>query len=380
MAEKAIQMFVPKFEVEECLQEIRVCLEKGWTGMGFKTVEFENAWKSYTGLPNAHFISSNTVGLHLALDLFKKKYNWEDDAEIITTPLTFISTNHAILYCGLTPVFADVDEFLCLDPKSVADRITDKTKAIMFVGIGGNIGQYQQVLELCKKHNLKMILDAAHMAGTRYKGAHIGYDADVVIFSFQAVKNLPTGDSGMICFSENEDDALARKLSWLGISKDTFARTSSKGTYSWYYDVEHVGYKYNGNSIMAAIGLVQLKYLDRDNAYRRQIANWYKEALKGLPQIKVIPTAPDCETAQHLLQIVVENRDELLKHLNDNGIYPGVHYRDNTHYRMFEYAKGTCPNSEYYSDRIISLPLHLNLSEQDTETIVKLIYKFYEKR
>ena len=376
MIKKTIQMFMPKFEVEECLEEIRVCLEKGWTGMGFKTVEFENAWKRYTELSNAHFVNSNTAGLHIALSVFKKKYNWKDDDEIITTPLTFVSTNHSILYCDLKPVFADIDKFLCIDPKSIADRITKKTRAIMFVGIGGNVGNYHQVLELCKKHNLKMILDAAHMSGTKYKDIHIGNDADVAIFSFQAVKNLPTGDSGMICFANKEDDVLARKLSWLGISKDTFTRTSSKGAYSWYYDVECVGYKYNGNSIMAAIGLVQLRYLDRDNAYRRQIADWYKEAFNGVKHVKVIPTARNCETAQHLLQIVVEYRDELLKFLNDNGIYPGVHYLDNTYYKMFEYAKGTCPNSEYYSNKILSLPMHLRLTKRDVKRISKLVTDF----
>jgi dTDP-4-amino-4,6-dideoxygalactose transaminase len=376
---KAIQMFTPKFEVEECLNEIRVCLEKGWTGMGFKTVEFEEAWKNYTGLNHAHFINSNTVGLHLALDVFKKKYKWDDNAEVITTPLTFISTNHAILYANLKPVFADVDQYLCLDPVAVESKITPNTKAVMYVGIGGNSGQYTKILELCRKHGLKIILDAAHMAGTRFEGKHIGHDADVTIFSFQAVKNLPTADSGMICFYDKEDDELVRKLTWLGINKDTFSRTSSRGNYKWHYDVEHVGFKYHGNSIMGAIALVQLKYLDRDNAYRRQIARWYTEALRDIDGIKIVPTTLGCESAQHLLQIIVEKRDECLQYLNDNDIFPGVHYRDNTNYRMFEYAKGTCPNSEYYSDRIISLPLHLGLTNREVNRVIEFIKAYLVK-
>src|ERR1039458_3343476 len=112
----AINLFVPNFRVDEVLQEIKICLEKGWTGFGFKTVEFEDKWKEYTGLPNAHFISSATAGLHLALHVFKKKFNWADGAEVITTPVTFVSTNHAILYENLKPVFADVDDMLCLSP------------------------------------------------------------------------------------------------------------------------------------------------------------------------------------------------------------------------------------------------------------------------
>ena len=110
-----IQLFAPKFRVEECLAEIRECLEKGWTGIGFKTLEMEKAWKEYTGFPHAHFLNSNTSGLHLAFEIFKKKYGWLDGDEVITTPLTFVSVNHAILYANLKPIFADVDQYLCLD-------------------------------------------------------------------------------------------------------------------------------------------------------------------------------------------------------------------------------------------------------------------------
>ena len=117
-----IQMLQPSFRIDECLHGIRECLEKGWTGLGFKTVEFENAWRTYTELPHVYFLSSNTVGLHLALHILKTRLGWADDDEVITTPLTFVSTNHAILYSHLRPVFADIDDFLCLDPSSVAAR------------------------------------------------------------------------------------------------------------------------------------------------------------------------------------------------------------------------------------------------------------------
>jgi dTDP-4-amino-4,6-dideoxygalactose transaminase len=277
----SVQLFVPHFRIEECLKEIKICLEKGWTGLGFKTVEFEEAWKEYTHLTHAHFLSSNTAGLHLALEVFKRRYNWSEEDEILTTSLTFISTNHAILQANLKPIFVDTDEYLCIDPQKIDAHITPKTKAVMFVGIGGNTGQLEKVIEICKKRNLKIILDAAHMSGTRHRGIHVGSNVDVTIFSFQAVKNLATADSGMICFAKKEDDELARKMSWLGINKDTYARTTVQGSYKWMYDVEEVGYKYNGNSIMAAIGLVQLKYLDQDNSYRRQLAHWYREGLSS---------------------------------------------------------------------------------------------------
>lgn len=372
----SIQLFVPKFRIDECLAAIRECLEKGWTGLGFKTATMEEEWKTYTGLPNAHFLSSNTVGLHLAVELYKTKFGWSDEDEVITTPLTFISTNHAILYAGMKPVFADVDASLCLDPESVIERITPKTKALIFVGIGGNIGQYQKIVEICEEHDIKLILDAAHMAGTRVNGKHVGQEADCVVFSFQAVKNLPTADSGMICFKSKEDDERVRKLSWLGINKDTFARTAAQGAYKWMYDVEELGYKYHGNSIMAAMGLVQLKYLDLDNAYRRQLASWYRENLAGQTKIDIVNVTPGCESSTHLLQIRVKDRDALMLALNEHQIYPGVHYRDNTEYSMYSFGAGTCPNAAKASQEILSLPMHLGLTRADVDTVCELLIRY----
>lgn len=373
----SIQLFVPHFEIDECLEEIRLCLEKGWTGLGYKTIEFENEWKQYTGLPNAHFINSATVGLHLAVKVLKMVYDWNDGDEIISTPLTFVSTNHAIVYENMSVVFADVDQYLCLDPKDVEKKITNKTRAIMYVGLGGSTGQYKEILNLCKQYNLKLIVDAAHMSGTRLDGEVPGKEADVMVYSFQAVKNLPTADSGMICFKDDQCDDLCRKLTWLGINKDTFERVGAKGSYKWRYDVEHLGYKYHGNSIMAAIGLVQLRYLDRDNAYRRQLTQWYNQQFIHYPEkIKMIPIPAGCESSSHLYIIEVKNRDELLLALNQVNIYPGVHYRDNTNYNLYSYAHGTCPNSHKISENILSLPIHMKLSKVDVDYVCEQVIRY----
>lgn len=372
----ATQLFVPSFRIDECMAQVRECLEKGWTGLGFKTLEFEKAWIEYTGLSHAHFLSSNTVGLHLALHILKTRHGWDDGDEIIVTPLTFVSSNHAVLYEGLHPVFADVDDSLCLDPADVERKLTSKTRAVMFVGMGGNVGQYEEIAALCRKNGLKLILDAAHMSGTRVDGHHVGHDADVAVFSFQAVKNLPTADSGMICFADREDDERARKLSWLGINKDTYARTTAEGAYKWMYDVEEVGFKYHGNSIMAGIGLVQLRYLDRDNAYRRQLAKWYSNALANHENVRVIEHSASCESSRHLFQVRVKNRDEVMLALNGHEVFPGVHYRDNTQYRMYAYGRGTCPNAHHASTEILSLPMHLGVSAHDVARIGSLLGKY----
>lgn len=376
----SIQVLKPRFEVDECLESVRECLEKGWTGMGFKTVQFEDAWKEYTGHKNAYYTNSNTVGLHLAVKILKMKNGWQDGDEIISTPITFVSTNHAIMYENMHVTFADVDEYLCLDPSDVERKINERTRAIMFVGYGGRVGQLDKIIDICKRHNLKLILDAAHMSGTRVNGVCPGtWDGvDVTVYSYQAVKNLPTGDSGMICFADSEYDKLARQIAWLGINKDTYAR-SNKGTYSWMYDVDYLGYKYNGNAIMAAIALVQLKYLDRDNQRRREIVAMYNSAFKNNPNIKIVgaPYAEEC--SYHIYELVVPDREALLAHLAKSDIYCGVHYRDNTEYSMYEYAKASCVKAHKLSEHIITMPLHMWLTNKDVELIISKVLEFFVK-
>ena len=341
---KNINLFVPTFRNDEIITHISECLDKGWTGLGYKTVEIENLWKSYSSLPNAHFLNSNTSGLHLAIKILKDSNKWNDGDEIITTPLTFVSTNHAIMYERMKPVFADVDEYLCLDPESVRSRIGKKTRAVLFVGMGGNTGRYSEIVKICKEHKLKLILDAAHMSGTKVNDSkelrHIGWDADVCVFSFQAVKNLPTSDSGMICFNNDDYDALARKLSWLGIDKDTYQRTNEKGSYKWEYDMVDVAFKKAGI-----------------------------ESIKMSPDT-IVPS-------RHLYQIVTQNRNKVMEHMNINGIYPGVHYRDNTNYKMYKYAYGTCPYSHNISEKLISLPLHMKLTDEDVEYVIEKTIQSY---
>tara|TARA_R110002153_G_scaffold125079_3_gene271899 strand:+ start:1571 stop:2722 length:1152 start_codon:yes stop_codon:yes gene_type:complete len=381
-----INVLKPKYRTNEVLESIRECLDTGWTGLGGKTIDFEKAWKDYTKLPNAHFLNSATSGLHLALNVFKSKYNWKEGDEVITTPLTFVSTNHVILYEKLNPIFADVDEYMCMDPKDVLKKITPKTKALIFVGLGGNSGQLSVIKKICEENNIKLILDAAHMSGTITREMfeygciprHVGWEADVSVFSFQAVKNLPTSDSGMVCFKEEEDDKLARQLSWLGIDKDTYSRYNG-GSYKWKYDVPNVGFKYHGNALTAAIGIVQLKYLDEDNAYRRNIAKIYDDELSQIhwcDSVKVSSETQD--SSRHLFQLIVpeEDRDNLIEFLYGKDIYPGVHYIDNTLYNPYKKHHGSCPKAHEYSNKLITLPIHCNLKEIEMYEVIKQIKRY----
>lgn len=371
---KVIQVLKPYFRVDEVMSEIRECLEKGWTGIGFKTEEIELAWKKYSEFKYAHFLNSATSGLHLALKIFRDKYGWANGDEVITTSLTFVSTNHAILYENLAPVFADVDSSLCLDPASVERLITKKTRAVIYVGVGGNAANYREIRALCVKHNLIFILDAAHMSGSTWvdNSEHVGLDSDCAVFSYQAVKNCPSSDSGMICFNSEELDKKARQLSWLGIDKTTYDRYS-ESTYKWRYDVPEVGFKYHGNSIAAAICLVSLRYLELDNAHRRMLAQTYDQYLKDKMGIKVISHSSLINSSRHLYQIAVENRNGLIERLAQEGIYCGVHYVANHQYPVYQKFKSDIKRADFYSSRIISLPMHLGVTKDDVGFICEKI-------
>lgn len=373
---KNIQLFTPSFDVDACLAEIRICLEKGWTGIGFKTGEFEQKFADYIEQPYCHFVNSNTNGMHLLLEMLKKTKGWQDGDELISTAMTFVSTNHSIVHAGFEPVFADVDESLCMSAAEIAKKIGPKTRAVVFVAIGGNAGELPAIAELCRAKGLVLVLDAAHSAGSRLNGRHLSAYADYSVFSFQAVKNLPTADSGLITTRSEQEDTLVRQLSWCGINKDTYTR--SQGGYKWLYSVDDVGYKYNGNSIMAAIAIVQLTSLDAGNARRRELAALYQSQLAGVGGMRFIAHSNEKESSRHLVQFILSARNELIEHLDNCGVGTGVHYRSNTKYPM--YAGNTTPFADQIDERIISLPCHLKLSDEDVTYVTDCIKDFYKRR
>jgi len=371
---KKIPLFRPRFNVARSLSLIEECLEKGWTGMGYRTEQFEAAWSNYTGVKYSHYLNSSTSGLNLAVEILSRMHQWPDDAQLITTPLTFVSTNHAILHAGFQPVFADCDETGCLTVQSISDCISPLTRCVVFVGLGGSFGELPQIAELCKSQGICLIVDAAHMAGSTHRSHHPCHYGDITVYSFQAVKNLPTADSGMLCSNNEFVNSLARRLSWLGIDKDTYQR-SKEGAYKWDYDVPELGYKYHGNSIVASIALAQLDDLDVDNAMRRQIVSWYKSVLD--PSLaRILEHTNENSSSRHLFQIDVPRRDELMIFLSEQGISTGVHYKDNTLYPMYKYCLSAATSARSLWSRLVTLPCHVDLTENDVDRIGSLVNQF----
>ena len=372
---KPIPLFKPTYNIENCLKEIEECLKIGWTGMGYKTEKFESLWCEYANSKYSYFTNSSTSGLNLAVEILGHLNDWDESTEIITTPITFISTNHAILHGGYRPVFADCDSSGNIKLASVKNCISENTKCLIFVGLGGNFGELEEISEFCKSYGIKLIVDAAHMAGSRHNGHFPNYYGEITVYSFQAVKNLPTADSGMVCTEIEEIDSLARRLGWLGISKDTFER-SKGGSYKWDYDVTDLGYKYHGNSIIASVGIAQLEELESANAKRRTIAEWYTRYL-DLKHIQCITHRNHNESSYHLCQILTQRRDELIEHLSREKIGAGVHYKDNTMYKLYGQFKSDASNARQLWSQLLSLPCHVDLSEDDVKRVANTVNSFF---
>jgi len=361
-----IPLFRPSIS-EDAIDAVAQVLRSGWLGLGPRTGEFEKKFAAYIGAPHCVGLNSCTSAIHLALRVL----DLPAGSEVITTPMTFVSTNHAILYENLEPVFADVDATTGnLSVDSVKSKITDRTRALIVVHYGGYPADIDELYALARSRDITVIEDCAHACGAVYKGKRIGSHGDFHAFSFHAVKNLPMGDGGALTVSSDEIDARLRRLRWLGIDKDTFRRTTST-SYDWDYDVPEVGFKYHMNDIDAAIGLVQLELLDVENARRAEIAAIYREQLGNFPGVDLPPQSEDRCSSFHLFPIRVDKRDALVAKMKSEGIGVGVHYRRNDDYPM--YQRTDLPGAEVFSSRVMSLPMHMRLSDDDAGRVSETI-------
>ncbi len=348
---------------EEAIAAVAEVLRSGWLGTGPKTAEFEAELAAYLDAPFCVAVDSGTAALQLSLTLL----DLPPGAEVITTPITFVSTNHVILHAGLRPVFADVErETGNLDIASVRDRVTERTGAIMLVHYGG----YPCDLDAFHGLGVPVIQDCAHACGARYKGRPIGSMGDYHAFSFHAVKNLTTGDGGAVAVRNPEHDRRLRRLRWLGIDADTHNRISG-GDYEWRYTVAETGFKCAMNDIQAAIGLAQLKRLHQENCRRRAIAARYREQLAGVPGVQLLQYSTERDSSYHLFCIRAERRDDLIRRLKENGISTGVHYERNDAFPM--YQRQHLPAAELFWRSAVSLPMHMFLSDEDVDRICACI-------
>jgi perosamine synthetase len=369
---KMIPVFKPSMGDDE-IKAVEQVLRSGWIGLGPKTKEFEEKFAHYVGADYAIGVNSCTAALHLALKVMNV-----EGGEVITTPMSFISTNHAVLYNNATPIFADIEEeTLNIRVDEIKKLITKKTKAILVVHYGGHPCDMDPILEIARGKGLKVIEDAAHACGASYKGRKIGEIGDATCFSFHAVKNLATGDGGMVTVRDRAIAERLRKLRWLDISRGTWDRSNGKA-YKWEYDVSEIGYKYHTNDILAAIGLVQLAKLDRTNARRREIVTKYNEAFNDLPWMKPLVEKNYARSANHnyVIRLMNGRRDDLIGYLGDNGISAGVHYIPNHMYQIYRRYYRKLPVAETVWMTLVTLPLFPDLSDAQVDHVINTVRVF----
>jgi perosamine synthetase len=367
-----IQLFKPWFEAAEH-EALRLPLETGWVGPGPKVKDFEQRFAQYIGVKHAIALNSATAALHLSMLVSGAK-----DREVLTTPMTFVSTNHAILYAGGRPVFCDVEpDTLNLDPAEVERRITPQTRALVVVHYAGHPCAMDELVAIARQHRLTLIEDAAQACGGTYGGRRLGSIGDIGCFSFESKKNLSAGDGGM--FTTN-DDAVAervRKLRWMGISRGTWDRFNS-GTLgrAWEYEVEEVGFKYGMNDIAAAIGLVQLGKLERANAMRRAVVERYRAALEGVAGIELFGQRAYGQSAHYAMIIKADERDALCDYLAERGIESAVHFYPNHLVPLYQPYATCLPVVEAEWKRILTIPLYPHLAAEAQERVIACIRSF----
>lgn len=375
MEHKLIPVLQPCIGQEE-IDAVTEVLRSGWLGLGPRTEQFEQQFANRVGSRYAVALNSGTAALHLAMDVL----GIGPGDEVIVPSITFISTVHAVSYVGATPVFADIEpDTMNISVQDIERKITDKTKAIIVVHLGGHPCDMDAVHALAQSKGIKVVEDAAHACGAEYKGRPIGSVSDITCFSFHAVKNLTSGEGGAVTCNADWINRKLREKRWVGISRDTWMRSSHEKVYAWQYFVDEVGYKYHMNDVQAAIGLVQLHKLDQLNGRRREIVEAYQTGLKDLEWIELPQEKPYARSSWHLFQIKfnVENlRDRMIAHLHEHNIASGVHYYPCHLHPCYIHLKAVVPVSSEIWKRILTLPIHPNITDRDLERIIGRIREF----
>jgi dTDP-4-amino-4,6-dideoxygalactose transaminase len=320
-------------------------------------------------------VANGTAALHIA----HKVLGIKEGDEVIVPSLTFVATANSVLYCGAKPAFADITSLDNFDisPDNILEKITNKTKAITIVHYGGYPCDMNAIMEIANDHDLKVIEDAAHAPGAEYKGKKCGTIGDIGCFSFFANKNLVTGEGGMIV---TNDDVLAEKIRIIrshGMTTLTWDR--HKG-HAHSYDVVDLGFNYRINEMASALGLAQLKKIDKNNERRMNIVEEYKRRLKAISEISIPFKDYKEKSSYHIFPILLSeniSRNEFIDRLKEKGIQTSIHYPPIhlfTYYRkMLGFKEGMLPKTEFVGEHEVTLPLYPTMVEEDVEYITSKI-------
>ncbi len=362
-------------------------MRSGWLTSGPRAIELEQKLGEYLGAAHTIAVSSCSEAMLVIL----RALGVGPGDEVITSPITFASTVHAIIHNGATPVLADIEnDTFCLDPDDVARRITPRTRAIMPVHFAGQACRIGAIMEIARAHGIDVVEDAAHSFGARVDGRRVGTFGRATAFSFYATKNLTTAEGGAIT---TQDETLAkhmRLLGYHGMSRDSWSRYSDRG--SWYYEVELPGFKCNLSDLHAALGLTQLAKIDRLLDERRRVADALTAALASSDALELPRELPGNWHTWHLYVIRLRldrlsiGRDEFIKALRAEGIGSSVHFipvHRHPFFRTYLRESDAFPRADDYYSRCISLPIFPDMTDADVRDVsdaVTRIAQYYRTR
>lgn len=364
---------------QDDIQAVVDVLKSDFLTTGPKIAEFEQTVADYVGAKYAVAISNGTFALHAACFAA----GIEPGDEVITTPLTFAASANCVLYCGGTPVFADVDpKTYNIDPEDIQRKITDRTKAIIAVHLAGQPCDMDAIHSIAREHGLIVIEDGAHALGSVYKGKKVGSMSDMTTFSFHPVKPITTGEGGMIV-TDNED--FYKKMILFrshGITRDDSMMTRNDGP--WFYQQFNLGYNYRITDIQCALGCSQMKKLDRFLARRKEIVARYNEAFADCDNIITPYQLSDTESGWHLYIVQVKkcDRRQVFENMREKGIGVNVHYIPvymHPYYQEHGYENVHCANAEEIYSHIISLPLYPGLTSEQQDYVIDTLKSLCEE-
>lgn len=363
---------------EEDIQAVVEVLRSDYITTGPKVTEFEETVKNYVGAEYAVAVSNGTTALHIAC----LAAGIGEGDEVITTPITFAASANCVLYCGGTPVFADIEkDSYNIDPKDIRRKITKRTKAIIVVHFTGQPCKMDEIHKIAKEYNLLVIEDGAHALGADYKGKKIGSLSDFTTFSFHPVKPITTGEGGMVTTNNPEFYKRLVLFRGHGITREPELLTENQG--DWYYQQLELGYNYRLTDIQCAMGITQMAKLNAFVEKRREIAKGYNQAFTNREDV-IIPMQIDgCHSSWHLymLQVLSKDRKEVFDQLRKKGIGVNVHYipvYKHPYYQKNGYSQVECPNAEQYYQHIVSLPIYPGLKREEQAYVIETIIQILE--